>query len=200
MAAEKTTTAKPIVKKRKGVDKWKNKKWYHVMAPALFSQRPIGETPGEDAEKMMGRIISVNARDLTGNIKKNQVMINFRITDVQGTNANTTFDSMHVQTGALKRLVRRRSSKVESVDDVVTKEGTRARVKSLALTAVPVSQTQKSAIRKILKDSMTQVARENDYESMFHLLVLGDGTQNAQKDAHKIAPIKRVDVVKIRRL
>ncbi|MDP2666848.1 MAG: hypothetical protein Q8P05_05115 [Candidatus Diapherotrites archaeon] len=197
--AEKTPT-KPPVKRRKTVDKWKNKKWFHILAPASFSHRLIGETPAEESEKMVGRIISVSARDLTGNIKKTQVMLNFRVLDVQGTNANTIFDSMHVQTGALKRLVRRRSSKVESVDDVVTKDGVRARVKSLALTAGRMSQSQQTAVRKIMHDNMVAFALESEYEGLLHSLVLGDGTTATSQAAHKISPLKRVDVIKIRRI
>ena len=33
-------------RKRKGVDKWKTKKWFTVLAPATFNNAVIAHTPG----------------------------------------------------------------------------------------------------------------------------------------------------------
>ena len=32
---------------RRVVDKWKKKKWFSILAPAMFDKRPLAETPGE---------------------------------------------------------------------------------------------------------------------------------------------------------
>ncbi len=53
--AKKDSGAPIKARKRKGVDKWKTKKWFQVLAPAVFNNSPVAQTPGEDAEGIMGR-------------------------------------------------------------------------------------------------------------------------------------------------
>lgn len=188
------TTA--VKSKRKGPDKWKSKKWYKVIAPKAFNNIELAQTPGIDEEAVMGRVVAVNARDLTGNIKKNQLMVRFRIKDVQGLNANTELHSLELQPSATKRLVRRRSSKVESVDNVICKDGSRARMKSIALCAYKITRTQETAIRALIKKEVQRIAREYAYEDLVYDLVAGDHGTELQIAVKGVAPMKRVDIVK----
>ncbi len=187
-------------RKRKGVDKWKTKKWFTVLAPATFNNAVIAHTPGEEAEGLMGRKVFVSARDLTGNIKKNQLMLAFKVNNVQGLNAFTMFDSIEVQPSALRRLVRRRSTKVESVDDVMCKDGVRARIKSVALSANKISRPQQADVRRILHAEAAEFAAGNDFESVLNLCATSDPIAKAVDKARKIAPMKRIDVLKVTRL
>ncbi len=187
-------------RKRKGVDKWKTKKWFTVLAPATFNNAVIAHTPGEEAEGLMGRTVHVSARDLTGNIKKNQLMLAFKVNNVQGLNAFTMFDSIEVQPSALRRLVRRRSTKVESVDDVLCKDGVRARIRSVALSANKISRPQQAAVRRILHAEAAEFAAGSDFETVLNLCATSDPIAKAVDKARKIAPMKRVDVLKVTRL
>ena len=190
----------PKSKKRKGVDKWKNKKWFTVLAPSAFNNVPLAHTPSEDAELVKGRVVLANARDLTGNIKKNQLMLRFRVDNVQGSNAHTQFDGMAVQPSSLRRLVRRRSSKIESVEDVVCKDGTRARIKTLALSSYKVSVSQGTTVRKIIGEEMRSLAKEKDYPELLLHLLASEGNAPFLERARKIAPMKRIDFLKATRL
>lgn len=197
---ENTKENAPRARKRKGVDKWKTKKWFTVLAPATFNNAVIAHTPGEEAEGLMGRTVHVSARDLTGNIKKNQLMLAFKVNNVQGLNAFTAFDAIEVQPSALRRLVRRRSTKVESVDDVMCKDGVRARIKSVALSANKISRPQQAAVRRILHAEAAEFAAATDFEAVLNLCATSDPIAKAIDKARKIAPMKRVDVLKVTRL
>jgi small subunit ribosomal protein S3Ae len=199
-AKEGKKEAAPRTRKRKGVDKWKTKKWFTILAPATFNNAIIAHTPGEEAEGLMGRTVHVSARDLTGNIKKNQLMLAFKVNNVQGLNAYTRFDAVEVQPSALRRLVRRRSTKVESVDDVTCKDGTRARVKSVALSANKISRPQQAAVRRILRAEAAEVAAGSDFEALLNACATSEPIAKAIDKARKIAPMKRVDVLKVTRL
>lgn len=197
---ENTKESAPKARKRKGVDKWKTKKWFTVLAPATFNNAVIAHTPGEEAEGLMGRTVHVSARDLTGNIKKNQLMLAFKVNNVQGLNAFTMFDSIEVQPSALRRLVRRRSTKVESVDDVTCKDGVRARIKSVALSANKISRPQQAAVRRILHAEAAEFASGTDYEALLNSCATSEPIAKAVDKARKIAPMKRVDILKVSRL
>ncbi|MEK6902580.1 MAG: hypothetical protein AABX02_03265 [archaeon] len=195
---EKPTVSK--ARKRKGVDKWKTKKWYTVLAPAVFQNSPMGQTPGEEAENVMGRTIYVSGREITGNIKKSQLMVEFKVNSVQGLNAYTELAGIAVQPSAVRRLVRRRSSKVESSDNATCKDGTRVRIKSVALAANHISAPQRAEVRRILKNEMLKVAAGFEYEGLLNHFITGDPTTEMVVPIRKIAPMKRVDILKIIRL
>lgn len=190
----------PKARKRKGVDKWKTKKWFNVMAPAAFNNSVLAQTPGEEPEGLMGRTVMVSAREITGNIKKSTMMLRFKVNNVQGLNAYTRFDSVEVQPGSVRRLVRRRTSKIESVDDVMCKDGVQARIKSVALCTHKVSAPRRTDIRRILRDEVKSMAAGQDYEALLNQVVTGDPTSGFMGKARKIAPLKRVDILKVTRL
>ncbi len=194
---KKETGAPVKARKRKGVDKWKNKKWFHVLAPATFNNTIIAQTPGEEAESIINRTIFVSGRELTGNIKKSQLMLLFRIIQVQGLNAYTSFDGIEAQPSSIRRLVRRRSSKIESVDDVVCKDNTAARIKTIALAAGKISAPKRTAIRQILKREIVELARQHEYESLLSHLVATDVGSPILAKVKKISPMKRVDILKV---
>lgn len=184
------------IKKRKTVDKWKSKKWFAVLAPPAFKNKHLAYTPGADEETVIGRILTINGRELTGNIKKGQLMLRFKINGIQGLNAQTVFEGLGAQSSALKRIVRRRSSKIESVDNVVCKDGMRARAKTLVLTVNKISRVQRTAIRKIIKEEINQIAGKYDYEGLLTHIVTEDATATIVQRARKISPIKRAEVLK----
>jgi small subunit ribosomal protein S3Ae len=192
--------AVPKARKRKGVDKWKTKKWFTVLAPAMFNNVSLGQTPAEDPENVMNRTIAVSAREITGNIKKSQLMLQFRVNNVQGLNAYTQLAAIMVQPSSVRRLVRRRTSKVESVDDVTCKDGVRARVKSVALVANQISAPKRAQVRVMLREGVQAVAGQHDYEALLQQFVTGEPINGVVDKARKIAPMKRVDVLKVTRL
>ena len=197
MSEKEIKAAAPSIKsKRKGGDKWKTKKWYKVFAPKQFNEVEIAQTPASEPESLMGRMINVSARDLTGNIKKNQLMVQFRVNDVQGLNARTQLHAILAQAQSMKRLVRRRSTKVESSGNVICQDGSRLRVKTFALCVNAVPRAAQTALRKILNQGMVEWAREFPREEFLKEIVLSERVNQIQKDCTKIAPLKRVDVVK----
>lgn len=198
-ATAKEIASAPKARKRKGVDKWKTKKWFSVLAPPAFNNAVLAQTPGEDPENLMNRVVNVSARELTGNIKKNQLMLHFRVNNVQGLNAYTQFDGIEVQPGSVRRLVRRRSSKIESVDDVTCKDGITAHIKSVALCAHKVSGPRRAIIRTMMHDEIKTLAAAHDYEALLNQFVTGDHGNAIMAKIRKIAPMKRVDVLKVGR-
>ncbi|MEK6970513.1 MAG: hypothetical protein AABW68_02345 [archaeon] len=196
---EAKSAAVPKSKKRKGVDKWKTKKWFTVLAPPMFNNVVLGQTPAEEPENVMNRTVAVSAREITGNIKKSQLMLQFRVNNVQGLNAYTHLASIMVQPSSVRRLVRRRTSKVESVDDVTCKDGVRARVKSVALVANQISAPKRAQVRVLLREGVQAVAAQHDYEALLQQFVTGEPIGGVVEKARKIAPMKRVDVLKVTR-
>jgi len=47
-------------------DKWTTKKWYTLIAPEYFGMAEIGETPADDASKVINRTVEITLADVQG--------------------------------------------------------------------------------------------------------------------------------------
>src|SRR2546421_9770231 len=74
---------------RKIKDKWKAKVWYNLLAPEMFNKQALGETPTDDPGKLVGRVTEVTVQDLTGDFRKLNIKLDFRVDHGQGTDALT---------------------------------------------------------------------------------------------------------------
>src|SRR3989338_5004185 len=111
---QKEKAAQPKTRK-KTADKWKKKAWYTIVAPEEFEGKEIGETISEKAEMLLGRVILVNGRDLANQPKKQHIKIKFKVKTTSGNKAHTEAVGHIIKDDFIRRLIRRRSSKVMSV-------------------------------------------------------------------------------------
>ena len=95
-------------------DKWKSKSWYNVMAPDMFKRAKIAEALSDEPEKLVGRVAEVTAQDVTGDFSKMHIKLKFKVNDVRGTDAHTYFIGHDMTSDYVRRMTRRRKSKVGS--------------------------------------------------------------------------------------
>ena len=180
---QKKEKAKPKIRKtdtKRTTDKWKKKKWFTIFAPKLFDQKEVGETIAEKPETLIGRIIRVNARELTGNPKKQQVTLFFKIKDVQGLKAYTKLTGHEINPSFLKRVIRRRISKMETSQIVQLKEGEKARVKTIVITGRKLTKIKETAINKIMIEKIAYASKKRDFDDFVNEMVFGGSAADAQ--------------------
>ncbi len=193
---QKDEKAKPKTKK-KTVDKWKKKIWYTLYAPAYFDSKPLGETIAEKPEMVKDRVIIVGGRDLS-TAKRANGAVSFKVVDVKGNKAYTEVVGHQVSPDYLRRMVRRRSSKVECVQDVTTKDNVKVRVKTVVLTGRKATKNQKTAIHKIVVEEINQFVRPKTYDKVITEFVFGNLPAKIIGEAKKVAIIKKAEIVKSR--
>ncbi len=181
---------------KRTVDKWKRKKWFKVIAPKEFDNKELAETPAEKEKTVMGRTIKANLGDLTGERQKRHITVKFKVFEVQGQMAHTQLVEHVVTPGYVIRLVRRRSSKIEAVQTVTTKDGKKMKIKTIALSQKKLDKRQETAIRKGLIDGIEKSAAEKDFSPFIQLVVFGVLASKMFKDLKKIAPLKRVEIAR----
>ncbi len=189
-----------MAQKTKTVDKWKRKRWYKIYAPPEFDRKEIGETPAEKPELVAGRTIKANAREISGQPKKGHMDIWFKITEVQGLNAQTKTFGLEVKPATMKRIVRRRSSKIDCVKDVLTKNGVHTRVKMSIITQRKTNKIKESHIRIKALEETQKIAGGMEFSQLVIETAFGDITGQIQAAVKNIAGIKRVEVMKIEQL
>ncbi len=71
-----------MAKKSQASSKGK-KKWYSIVAPARFDNKPLGDSLVYEPEELIGKRVKVNLMNLTGEIKKQNMSIKFKVTEIK---------------------------------------------------------------------------------------------------------------------
>ncbi|AIF69177.1 30S ribosomal protein S3 [Palaeococcus pacificus DY20341] len=179
-------------------DKWKMKEWFVVYAPDFFGNKEIGLTPADDPEKVKGRVIETTLKDLTGDFTKGQVKLYFQIYDVKGQNAYTKFKSHKLSRSYIRSLVRRRTTRIDGIFNVTTKDGYKLRVMGMVVAIRRIQTSQERAIREIMKDIIYKKAEEMTFSEFVLNAVNGKIGAEIAKEARKIYPLKRAEIRKIK--
>ena len=181
---------------RKVRDKWRSKVWYTIIAPETFSSKELGMTPADDPEKVIGRVAESTLYDLTGNFKKMHVKLYFKINKVQGTNAHTRFIGHDMTTDYIRRMIRRRRSRIDAIFNVQTADGYRMRVKVLTVPDRRIKSSIKSEIRKKIQEFLTDKSGSMTFSEYVKYIISDDATKDLAKALKPIYPVRRIEIRK----
>lgn len=177
-------------------DKWKMKKWFEILAPKAFGEISLGSTPADEPEKLVGRVVETTLYDLTGDISQVHVKLYFQVVTVEGGKAYTRFKGHELARDYMKSLIRRKSSKIQGIFDVTTKDGFVLRLTIVALTSFRCKTSQRKSIRKIMRDYILSKAPELTMDELVNEILSGKISNEIAELARKIYPIRRVEVYK----
>jgi small subunit ribosomal protein S3Ae len=137
MAAKKTTGRR--------VDGWKAKSWYKVYSPDNVGKVYLGETVADDPTKLVGRVMQAPLSELVNDYTKQNVKMKFAITQVSGDAAYTSFIGHEIARDFIRSLVKRRTSRIDSIVNLSARMATKFVQPSRVLRS-PV-QTKASSMR-----------------------------------------------------
>ena len=177
-------------------DKWRSKAWYTVVAPPYFGNVELGAIPADEPEKLIGRVMEVTLYDITGDFSHQYLKLYFQITKVEGKTARTMFKGHEYSRDYLRSLVRRRTTKVDGIFNVSTKDGYRFRVAVCAFTLTRIKTSQEHAIRKIMAKIVEEKSAALTMDQFVQEMVLGKIASDIYNEARKIVPLRHVGVRK----
>jgi small subunit ribosomal protein S3Ae len=180
--------------KGKATDKWKRKKWFHLIAPKLFSEQVLGETPADEPDMVKGRTVEVNLMMLTGNMKLQNINVTFEVTNVQGANAYTEVKKFEIQPASIKRRVRRRKDKLDDSFICVTRDNKMIRLKPLIITNSKSSSSIKAKLRRVTMLNLQRSIRTVDYDTLVTDIVNNKLQKDMRNTLHKTFPVKIFDI------
>lgn len=177
-------------------DKWRRKTWYKIYAPSCFGGLEIGHTPSDDPSKLLGRTIETTLFDITQDPSHQYVTLYFQITKIDGTKANTIFKGHEYLGDYVKSLIRRRSSKVDHILNLTTKDGYQIRLSVVVLTANKITALQERSIRKVVNKKLIDKAKTYNFEKFALELALGNLNSEIFDEAKKVAALRHVGIFK----
>ncbi|MEM3702799.1 MAG: 30S ribosomal protein S3ae [Candidatus Bathyarchaeia archaeon] len=181
-------------------DKWRSKTWYTVVAPPYFGNVELGAIPVDEQDKLVGRVIEATLYDITGDFSHQYLKLHFQVTQVEGKTARTMFKGHEYSRDYLRSLVRRRTTKVDGIFNVLTKDGYKFRVAVCAFTLSRIKTSQEQAIRKIMAKVMEEKSTALTMDQFVQEMVLGKIASDIYNEAKKIVPLRHVGVRKSKML
>ncbi len=181
---------------RKVKDRWKAKNWYQILAPTLFDQVPVSETLADRPSILINRITEVSLQDLTNDFRKSHIKLFFQIYNVEDTKAYTQFVGHTLTSDYLRRMIRRRRSRIDGIYDVTTRDGAILRVKPFATTERRVQSSQKKLIREMMKKTVTDGAKTKTLNEFIRDAIDGKIGSDIYKNCKHLYPVKRVEIHK----
>jgi len=172
------------------------KNWYEVVSPPLFGGIVIGTTPADDSQKLIGRVLETTLYDITGDITQVHVKLYFQIIDVKDNKAITRFKGHELSRDYMRSLIRRKSSKIAGIFNVVTKDGYHLRITIVALTAYKCNTSQKRAIRRIMYEYVSEAVPNMSFDELINEMIFGKMSITIAEKARKIYPIRKVEIYK----
>jgi len=175
----------------------KAKQWFKIVSPGMFGLAPVGETFANDPERVVGRVIETTLGDLTNNFSKQNTKLRFKVDRVAGDSAYTKFMGHEMTSDYLRSLVKRRTSRIDTIVDVTTTDGYQVRVKPSCFTVKRARANQVMSIRDISKNVVLEKSNGLDLNQLVQEVVLGKLSLDIYKDAKMVYPLRRVEVRKM---
>lgn len=194
MAKEESEVRKPTSKKVK--DKWKAKQEYRILAPDMFGNVEIGRSVADAPEKMLGRTQEVSAQELTGNIAKSHIKLFFKVTDVRGFDAYTEFVGHDMTSDYIRRLTRRRRTKIDGSYKLTTKDNVLLAIKPVSIAEKHLQSRQEANIRHKIEETLKKVVSEKTLSEIVKDIVSGELSNILAKSCKVIYPLKKIEIRK----
>lgn len=167
-----------------------------MVSPPYFGNVELGLVPASDPSKLIGRVVESTLYDITNDFSHQYLKMYFQITEVDGKTAKTIFKGHEYSRDYLRSLVRRRTTRVDGIFNVTTRDGYKLRVSVCAFTLSRIKTSQEEAIRKIMQKIVEEKASQLTYDQFVQEAVLGKIASDIYNEAKKIAPLRHVGVRK----
>jgi small subunit ribosomal protein S3Ae len=177
-------------------DKWRGKAWYMVIAPPFFGNVELGSVPAEEPEQLIGRVVEATLYDITGDFSHQYLKMFFQISEIDGKTAHTLFKGHEYSRDYLRSLVRRRTTKVDGLFNLTTKDGYKLRISVSALTLSRIKTSQEKIIRNMMEKTIKEKAATLNLDSFVQEMVLGKIASDIYNEAKKVAPLRHVGIRK----
>ena len=167
-----------------------------IIAPSFFGNIELGSVPAEEDERLMGRVVEATLYDITGDFSHMYLKMFFQVNEVDGKTAKTLFKGHEYSRDYLRSLVRRRTTKVDGLFSLTTKDGYKLRIAVSALTLSRIKTSQEKIVRNIMERIVKEKAAALTVDQFAQEMVLGKIASDIYNEAKKVAPLRHVGIRK----
>ena len=167
-----------------------------VVAPSFFGNVELGAIPAQEPEQLIGRVVEATLYDITSDFSHHFLKMFFQVNEVDAKTAKTLFKGHEYSRDYLRSLVRRRTTKVDSLINLTTKDGYKLRIAVSALTLSRIKTSQEKIIRKMMEKTIHEKANALSMDQFVQEMVLGKIASDIYNQAKEVAPLRHVGLRK----
>ncbi len=195
--AEKETTGKKTTVARTVKDKWRAKQWYKVRAPGLFQHAELGETVATEPEQLVGRTLEMTLPELSGGADAGRahIKMRFRVERVGGDGvAETRFIGHDLTSDYVRRLARRKRSKIDTSLHVTTKDGIEIVLKPVAVGEQRLQTRLRAELRHKMVEILQTEASQKTAAEFVREMIQGELSKILAHGVRTLYPLKKIEI------
>ena len=178
-------------------DKWRDKQWIIVNAPAAFGGEPLNHIPITDAGKATGRVIENTMYDIMKqDPSQHQIKVFVQINKINEGTADTVFKGHEYAKEYLRSLIRRGSSMISFTHDYTTMDGHKFRVAAVIFSQRRINTSKKHEIRLIAHRMLSDRIQHMTVDQFAQEVTMGKLASDILVGAKKITAIRHLGIKK----
>jgi small subunit ribosomal protein S3Ae len=177
--------------------KTKIKEWYSIIAPKMFDERELGKTMISDPEHLVGRKINISILELTNDFSKYYMKINFQVVKVEEKKAYTIFSGTEIMRDYISRLVMRRTRRIDNVENVTTKDGSKLVVKTITIVPRRIKSSIQKVIREEIKNMIKNEVEELTLEEFVQSMISDEVKNKILSHIRRIYPVRTFEIRRV---
>lgn len=173
------------------------KKWLQIKASKFFDNELLGDCYLASPDLLMGRTVSANLANLTGDIRQQSVTLKFIVTSMEGEAGIADVIGYQMASSAIRRIVRRGSDRLDESFICETSDSRKVRIKPMAITKTITNSAVHRSIRKALINSMVHIVKKHTFDSLINEIITSKLQMAVKADLKKIYPLKAVEITSL---
>jgi small subunit ribosomal protein S3Ae len=197
MADKETSSSRKPALARGVKDKWRSKHWIRVRAPGLFQHVELGETVATEPEQVVGRTIEATLPELSGtpDAGKAHVKLRFQIDRLGGDGvAEARFIGHDLTSDYVRRLARRKRSKIDISVKVTTKDGVKFILKPVAVGEQRLQTRLRAELRHRIVEILNAQAQQRTAPQFVGDMLQGELSKALSHGVKSLYPLKKIEI------
>lgn len=179
---------------KSAIPNWKKKKWYELVAPAIYSDKVVGESLVENPDDLVGKVVTVNLMHVLGSPRKQNFSVKLRVEKVQGKKGFTKPIKISMLPSSVRRLIRAGKNRVDMSFTAKAKDDVLLRFKPLIITRSKASSAVLTDIRVKAEEYIADYCSNNGYEVIFDSVTRSTLQRELKTVLSKVYPLKMVEM------
>jgi len=175
----------------------KAKEWLKVVAPKFFEEKVIGKFLVSEEKHAIGRRVIVNTLELTNNSSKYYLNFFFRIVKVEKDTAYTEFDGFECTRDYISRMVLHRVKRIDVVQDILTKDGVKLRVKSLVVAQKGIGEKSRKMMKKRAAEMVSEFVQNSSIEDFLRKTMTDEAKNRISQELRRVYPLRYFEIRKV---
>lgn len=170
------------------------KKWLPITASKFFSSELLGECYVPSSDLLMGRTVSANLANLTGDIRQQSITLKFLVNSMEGETGVADVIGYSMASSAIRRIVRRGSDRIDESFPCETSDGQKVQIKPMLITKTITNSAVHHSLRKALLGSLAKQVKLHTFNSLINEIITSKLQMALKTELKKIYPLKGVEI------